>query len=162
MVYKVHFGNWRLIKKNSFSCFTFTYYIIHYSNKLNFTQLNFFDLKKKYEEKSLTPIDVYDKSKLSSELAKIAFEEIGETDEIREAAIFEMREWAINNNRIEKLRLDTSFLLRYLRFKKFNIPLAQDVLERYLILRKYKEDGIHFMQNFDYRSPEVLELIDRG
>lgn len=81
---------------------------------------------------------------------------------MRENAIHEMREWALNNNRIEILRLDTNFLLRFLRFKKFSIPKAQDDLERYLILRKMKENGVYLMQNFDYRSPDVLELIDKG
>jgi hypothetical protein len=128
------------------------------NSKIN---VNFFKTLK-YQEKSITPVDEYDSSKLSMELVQLAFEELGETDEIREAAITEMREWAMNNNRIEKLRLDTSFLIRYLRFKKYNIPLAQDDLERYLILRKYKEDGVYMMQHFDYRAPGVSELINRG
>lgn len=110
----------------------------------------------------MTPVNAYDESQLTPELRKIAKDELRETDEIRENAITAMRDWAMKNNRLEKLRLDTSFLLRYLRFKKFSIPMAQDDLERYLILRKYRENGVYMLQNFDFRAPEVLDLIDRG
>lgn len=111
--------------------------------------------------KSITPVDDY-KCILSDELKKIAEEELRETDAIRENALRAIREWALKNERIATLRLDSKFILRFLRFKKFSIPMAQECLERYLVLRKYYYQGHYIYQNFDYREPALLSLIDRG
>lgn len=73
-----------------------------------------------------------------------------------------MREWAIKNPRICTLRLDAKFILRFLRFKKFSIPMAQETLERYLVLRKYFFEGEYIYQNFDYKLPQLLDLINKG
>lgn len=99
---------------------------------------------------------------LSAELEKIAQEELRETVEIRENAIRAMREWALQNPRICTLRLDAKFLLRFLRFKKFSIPMAQECLERYLVLRKYFFEGEFIYQNFDYKLPALHDLIMKG
>lgn len=99
---------------------------------------------------------------MSNELRKIAEEELRETDEIRENALRAIREWAMKNERIVSLRLDSKFLLRFLRFKKFSIPMAQDALERYLVLRKFLHEGEFIYQKFDYLQPELLNLINKG
>ncbi|CRL06985.1 CLUMA_CG019986, isoform B [Clunio marinus] len=120
-----------------------------------------FETKKDYQAKSITPVDKY-KFTLSDELRKIAKEELRETDETREHALKALRDWAIKNPRIETLRLDSVFLLRFLRFKKFSIPMAQEALERYLVLRKYIYEGQFIYQNFDYKIPQLYALIDNG
>lgn len=111
--------------------------------------------------KSITPVDEY-KCTLSDGEKKIAEDELRETDVIRENALRAIREWAIKNDRIATLRLDSNFILRFLRFKKFSIPMAQECLERYLVLRKYYYQGQYIYQNFDYKDPPLLDLIDKG
>lgn len=68
----------------------------------------------------------------------------------------------MKNPRIATLRLDAKFILRFLRFKKFSIPMAQEAMERYLVLRKYFFEGQFIYQNFDYKLPALLDLINKG
>lgn len=92
----------------------------------------------------------------------MAESELRETNEIREHAIKSIREWALKNPRIVTLRLDSKFLLRFLRFKKFSVPQAMESIERYLVLRKYVHEGHLIYQNFDYLDPPLLKLLDAG
>lgn len=114
-----------------------------------------------YMLKSITPVDDY-KFPLSDELREMAKNELRETDEIREHAIKAIRDWAMKNPRISTLRLDARFILRFLRAKKFSIPMAQETLERYLVLRKYFFEGEFIYQNFDYTIPSLYALVDNG
>lgn len=99
---------------------------------------------------------------MSDDLKKIAESELRETVEIREHAIKSIRDWAMKNPRIVTLRLDSKFLLRFLRFKKFSVPQAMESIERYLVLRKYVHEDHLIYQNFDYLDPPLLNLLDAG
>lgn len=88
--------------------------------------------------------------------------ELRETEETREHGINAIRDWAIKNPRLASLRLDSKFILRFLRFKKFSIPLATEALERYLVLRKYVHEGKQVYQKFDYTDPSLLKLLEAG
>lgn len=88
--------------------------------------------------------------------------EFRETDEVRKHAIDAMREWAAKNPRLVKLRLDSTWLLKFLRWKKFSIPMAQELIERYLVLRYFEQDGMHLFRYFDMREPMVEELLNSG
>jgi hypothetical protein len=92
----------------------------------------------------------------------MAEEELRETDEIREHALKSIRDWAIKNPRIATMRLDSKFILRFLRFKKFSIPPTTEALERYLVLRKYAHEGKQIHQNFDFTEKSLLKLLDAG
>ncbi|XP_065076507.1 retinaldehyde-binding protein 1-like [Ochlerotatus camptorhynchus] len=109
--------------------------------------------------KALTAADDY-KFPFSDELRRIAAEELNETDDRREHALKMLREWAEKNPRIVKVRMDANFLLKFLRAKKFSIPLAQENIERFLLLR-FVRDGSLFM-NLDYRQPRLTKLLDLG
>ncbi|XP_055626042.1 retinaldehyde-binding protein 1-like isoform X2 [Toxorhynchites rutilus septentrionalis] len=109
--------------------------------------------------KAINPPDNY-KFPYSDELRKIAEEELGETDAKRDHALKMIREWAETNPRIEKIRMDSTFLLKFLRTKKFNIPVVQENIERFILLRHYK-DGQLFM-NLDCRLPKMAKLLDLG
>lgn len=111
--------------------------------------------------KSLTPIDDY-KFTLSEEMRVFVEKEFRETDEIRKHAINELRDWAVKNHKIVKLRLDSNFLLRFLRVKKFSLPMTKDTLERYLVLRQHSQDGYESFRNFNHKIPELAELLDSG
>lgn len=55
---------------------------------------------------------------------------------------------------------DSSFLLRFLRSKKFSVPITQESIERYLLLRQ-SYDGVIF-QNMDMNLSPIKELIRLG
>ncbi|XP_065082665.1 clavesin-1-like [Ochlerotatus camptorhynchus] len=73
---------------------------------------------------------------LSDKFRKLAQEELREDDEIREQSLTQMREWIAKHPYIRTCRTDAVFLLRFLRFRKFSVPLAQEALERYLAMRQ--------------------------
>lgn len=73
-----------------------------------------------------------------------------------------MREWVAKNPRIAKVRLDSKFLLRFLRAKRYSLPKAQDMLERYLILRLNSLGGVQFLKNLDFKLPAMQKVFDLG
>lgn len=96
---------------------------------------------------------------LSSDTQEIAKRELREDENIRQQALESMRNWITKNPRIENCRLDSKFLLRFLRFTKFHVTQAEDVLERYLLLRQAFSIGF---QEADYKNPRIETLIDEG
>jgi hypothetical protein len=111
-------------------------------------------------KKNLTPIDDY-KFELSSELEKMVEEELRETEQVRQHAINALREWILKNEKIILTRMDAKFLLRYLRFRKFSIPMAMEALERILAL-KVGTYGNHWMNCLSIEKPSVLKLLEDG
>lgn len=99
---------------------------------------------------------------LSPEVRKKAEEECRETDESRKHAIEALRDWAEQNPRINKLRLDSIFLLKFLRAKKYSLPMAKEMIERYLVLRCFEQQNYKLFENIDVRLPMVQELLDLG
>lgn len=110
-------------------------------------------------KKGITPKDKYICT-LSKEDKQIAEEELRETEYTRNSSLDAIREWAEKNPRINKIRMDSNFLLRFLRAKKFSIPMAEEAIERYILLRKCYNGAL--FQNLDYKRPVLLELINKG
>lgn len=98
---------------------------------------------------------------LSDELATIAENELRETEEVRRYSIKVLRDWTMKNPRILKSRLDSTFLLRFLRFRKFSIPLTQEAIERYLVLKE-GSFGKEWFNVLDMTIPSVDKFIDSG
>lgn len=96
---------------------------------------------------------------LSAETQEVAKRELREDDNVRRQALDTLRNWIVKNPRIENCRLDSKFLLRFLRFKKFHVPQAEEVLERYLLLRQAYGKGF---RNADFKNPRIQALIDEG
>lgn len=96
---------------------------------------------------------------LPEETQKIAKEELREDPVIRAQALVSVREWVLQNPRISNCRLDSKFLLRFLRSKKFSVPQTQVALERYLLLRQ--TFGVAFCC-LDITIPMMQELTDLG
>jgi tRNA splicing endonuclease len=113
-------------------------------------------------EKSLTPVDEDYICTLSADTIAFSADDLRESAEIRENALREIREWAMNNPKIIKLRLDSNFLLRFLRCRKFSIPMTKEIIERYLVLRHLRDDGVKIFTNLDYRLPVMQELLNLG
>ncbi|KAL0266616.1 UNVERIFIED_CONTAM: hypothetical protein PYX00_009109 [Menopon gallinae] len=108
--------------------------------------------------KWLTEADEY-VCTLSSETREIARKELREDDSTRAQALDSLRGWIVKNPRIENCRLDSKFLLRFLRFTKFHVTLAEEVLERYLLLRQAYSIAFH---NLDMKNPRMEMLLDKG
>uniref|UniRef100_A0A182S8W1 CRAL-TRIO domain-containing protein n=1 Tax=Anopheles maculatus TaxID=74869 RepID=A0A182S8W1_9DIPT len=109
------------------------------------------------------PVDkcpkVYDEYKLTlPELYReIAKEELREDDTIRESALAEMRQWIAENPYIFKCRTDAKFLLRFLRFRQFSVPMACEALERYLTVRQLYPS---WFKNLDCTESVMKEILD--
>jgi hypothetical protein len=54
---------------------------------------------------------------------------------------------------------DDNFLLRFLRVKKFSLPMAQQMLLKYI---NFRQTFSHLVYNLDYLIPSVNELISNG
>jgi hypothetical protein len=131
--------------------------ILHFVKNLNI-QIKFSSFQ--YQHKSTTPVDEY-LWRLSDELKEIAEKELNETDEIRKDALKEMRDWIMENPRIEKCRMDSKFLLRFLRFKKYDMNKVKEAFERYLLFREGAY-GHDWFSNLDYSKPNIETMLDKG
>lgn len=98
---------------------------------------------------------------MSDELKKLAEDELRETEEVRQHAIQAMRDWALKNSRIGVARLDANFLLRFLRFRKFSIPMAMEAMERWLVV-KHGNYGRGWFDYLDVTKPSIMKLIEDG
>ncbi|XP_055610411.1 clavesin-1-like [Uranotaenia lowii] len=96
---------------------------------------------------------------LGPKLLKRAKSELREDNYIREQSLAQMREWIAKNPNIKKCRTDPLFLLRFLRTKKFSVPLACEMLEKYLSIR---QSYPRWFQNCDIDDPELEAIIDGG
>ena len=54
---------------------------------------------------------------------------------------------------------DSLFLLRFLRTKKFSVPLAQEMLERYLAIRQLYPQ---WFRGLDVSDPKISDILDAG
>lgn len=96
---------------------------------------------------------------ISESVLKVAKKELREDKATREQALEQMRQWLKQNYDVENVRTDDSFLLRFLRNKKFSVPMAQQQLLKYLNMRRVMG---HLSYNLDFLSPGVKRLIDNG
>lgn len=54
---------------------------------------------------------------------------------------------------------DESFLLRFLRHKKYSIPMAQQTLLKYLSLRRYYPE---IFKNLDCEDAKLKDILNNG
>ncbi|KAL3287324.1 hypothetical protein HHI36_001799 [Cryptolaemus montrouzieri] len=90
---------------------------------------------------------------------KKALDELREDDNIRTQSLDQMREWIQKHPNIKKCRTDAAFLLRFLRTKKFSVPQACEMLERYLTIRQLYPQ---WFTKLDPEDPELAEIINAG
>lgn len=98
---------------------------------------------------------------LSYELRKVAFAEWGETDELRLQGIKEMRDWIMANPRIVKCRMDSKFILKFLRFRKFNMPRVKEAFERYLVFHEAVY-GYDWFSHLDINQENIQKILQAG
>lgn len=97
---------------------------------------------------------------LDFELANLAKTELRETDELRKSSLNALRIWMDQNPKIVKSRYDSSFLLRFLRVHKFSIPIVQEAIERYCLLRQCYDNSVFL--NVSLKEPMVADLLNKG
>ncbi|XP_032678907.1 clavesin-1 [Odontomachus brunneus] len=99
------------------------------------------------------------RSTLNTETLETARLELREDDNTREQTLKQFRHWIQKHPTIKKCRTDSLFLLRFLRTKKFSLPMAQEMLERYLTIRQLYPD---WFQKLDIEDPELEVIVDSG
>ncbi|KAH0535830.1 clavesin-1-like [Cotesia glomerata] len=99
------------------------------------------------------------KCTLSKETQAIALAELREDENMRNQALEQFRAWILKHPSIKRCRTDSLFLLRFLRTKKFSLPMAQDMLVRYLQAKQLYPE---WFQNLDFDDPVMQEIIDSG
>lgn len=111
----------------------------------------------KNKDADLKPLK--EKTSISESVWKIAKNELREDQKTREQALSQMRDWLKKNYDVENVRTDDNFLLRFLRNKKFSVPMAQQQLLKYLNMKRVMG---HLAYNLDFLNPGVKALIDNG
>lgn len=96
---------------------------------------------------------------VSEKVQKIAKKELRENESAREQSLEQFRDWIKKNQDIANVRTDDSFLLRFLRAKKFSVPMAEQMLLKYLNLRHTFPAMI---KKLDFLEPKVASLINNG
>ncbi|KAK2576914.1 hypothetical protein KPH14_005535 [Odynerus spinipes] len=96
---------------------------------------------------------------LSADTRAAAKDELREDEKTREQALEQFRHWILKHPSIKSCRTDAVFLLRFLRTKKFSLPMAQEMLERYLTIRQLYPD---WFQNLDVDDPDIQAIVDSG
>ncbi|XP_069686607.1 clavesin-1 [Periplaneta americana] len=96
---------------------------------------------------------------LKEEVARVASQELREDKATREHALEHFRAWIDKNCDLCNCRTDDNFLLRFLRVKKFSLPMAQQMLLKYI---NFRQTFSHLVYNLDYLSPSINELLTNG
>ncbi|KAL1373995.1 hypothetical protein pipiens_005038 [Culex pipiens pipiens] len=94
---------------------------------------------------------------LSDDLQKLAKEQLGEDEAIREHSLGQLRDWIAKHPYIRKCRTDARFLLRFLRHRKYSVPKAQESIERYLVVRQRLPE---WYQKLDPRDATLKQILD--
>lgn len=105
-----------------------------------------------------TEFDPYE-CKLSAAVKKVANDELREDENMRTQALAQFREWISKHTHIKRCRTDAVFLLRFLRTKKFSVPAACEMLERYLTIRQLYPE---WFQKLDIQDKNIEEIFDAG
>lgn len=96
---------------------------------------------------------------LSQEIQEIARRELQEDGKTRKKALHEVRKWIKTQTQIKRVRLDSNFLLRFLRMQKFEIKESCEILDKYLTMRCQHPT---WFQNLDCRDTSLSDLVDLG
>merc|ERR1719211_745136 len=92
-------------------------------------------------------------------LRRVAETELHESPKTRKKALRELRDWLKSQNHISGCRSDSSFLLRFLRMKKFEVADTIKVLEKYLKMRCQNPE---WFADLNIGEPKLNQLISDG
>lgn len=94
-------------------------------------------------------------------MEELAQNELHETEQLRNSSIAAFRDWIHEHPKIIKTRMDAVWLLRFLRFRKFDLLRAQRAFERYMVLAQ-SPMAENWFNNLDIFRPSVEQLMDLG
>ena len=93
---------------------------------------------------------------LPKDVQEIAQKELNETNKKRKKALTDIRKWIKNQSHIRRTRLDSNFILRFLRMQKFEVPESCTIMDKYLTMRgQYPA----WFQNLDCRVSLVVVVV---
>merc|ERR1739838_513284 len=96
---------------------------------------------------------------LAKDVQEIAQNELNETNKKRKKALTDIRKWIKNQSHIRRTRLDSNFILRFLRMQKFEVAESCSIMDKYLTMRgQYPA----WFQNLDCRDPALSDLVEAG
>ncbi|XP_004525459.1 alpha-tocopherol transfer protein-like [Ceratitis capitata] len=104
-------------------------------------------------------IEQFADAELTEQMFKIAKRELREDKYVREQSVEQLRNWVQKNEDLRDVRLDDEFLLRFLRCKKFSVPMAQQTLLKYLNVRRTFP---HMTTQLDFLEPKLNDVISNG
>ncbi|XP_049541841.1 retinaldehyde-binding protein 1-like [Anopheles darlingi] len=90
---------------------------------------------------------------------RLARDELHEDDDTRDPSLAQMREFIAKHPRIVRCRTDPVFLLRFLRFTKFNVPRACDILVR-AMTQLMRRRATYGAEAADLLHPDVQRLLE--
>lgn len=117
-------------------------------------------IKQSWRNGKIENKDKSDKELELSDLAiKVARKELREDRSTREQCLEQLRNWLKKNEDVENVRTDDRFLLRFLRAKKFSVPITQQILLKYLNLKRVFPQ---MTAQLDYMSSNLHEILTNG
>jgi len=96
---------------------------------------------------------------LTKEVQEVARLELNETAKVRKKALAEVRKWVRGQPHIKRARLDSNFILRFLRMQKFEMKETCEILDKYLTMRGQFPS---WFQNLDCQDPALADLVSQG
>ncbi|XP_062549661.1 retinaldehyde-binding protein 1-like [Armigeres subalbatus] len=93
---------------------------------------------------------------LSDQFRTLAKDELREDDNVRHQAMNQLKEWIEKNPHIKKCRTDATFLLKFLRYRKFVVHQAGEAIERYLVARQKFPQWFH---KLDPQDPSMQAIL---
>lgn len=90
---------------------------------------------------------------------QIARKELREDRMAREQCTQQMRDWLAKCEDVGNVRTDDDFLLRFLRVKKYSVPMSQQMLLKYLNLRLVFPE---FTTRLDYTAEPMNRVFANG
>ncbi|XP_058974922.1 clavesin-2-like [Musca domestica] len=96
---------------------------------------------------------------LTESVLKVAKRELREDKCTRDQCLEQFRNWLAKNEDVQNVRTDDHFLLRFLRAKKFSVPMAEQTLLKYLNVRRTFP---HMTTTLDFFDERLNDIITNG
>ena len=98
-------------------------------------------------------------ARLSAGAQRTAEEDLNETPARRKHCLRELRGWVRQQRHLAHCRTDAPFLLRFLRFQKFDLGDAAAVVDKYVQMRTAHPE---WFSGLDVRDPRMRDLVTSG
>jgi len=95
----------------------------------------------------------------STQLAKTAYEEFGETEELMESSLRSLRSWIAQSPHLHSIRQDDHILKQFLRGCKFSLERTKEKLDNF---HAVKGSLPEWFDNWDPKAPGVQDLLSSG